>query len=322
MLDFAYLTNNPSNDIQYFTGNIGNWFTWKKPRGAKLIYMFGVGGGASGGCGINTGVSSGGGAGGASGMQTSLVIPAFFVPDILYVQCGAGGKQPTVLVSGALGVAGSPTFVNIVPDSSQAGFNSVSFLYAAGANATVTAPTTTAGGGTGTAVTTLIQFQWLGLKGMSNPIQNNVLGTAGGTSTGAGVSLSYYSATNTFGNSVLGGSGGGGSSATPGAGGGITSPGGSFSADFLLPTTAGGAAASGATPAGDGAGGFKSRNQILNFGGYGGGGASTTAGGVAGRGGDGAPGCGGGGAGGSNTTNPTLARPGNGGDGFVYIVSV
>jgi hypothetical protein len=93
---------------------------------------------------------------------------------------------------------------------------------------------------------------------------------------------------------------------------------------FLQPTIAGGTAGSGATPAGAGQDGTWNYRYPFGyfFGGLGGGGASgTNAAGVAGAGGNGAPGCGGGGAGGSNTTATTLARPGDGGDGFVWIVS-
>ena len=78
------------------------------------------------------------------------------------------------------------------------------------------------------------------------------------------------------------------------------------------------AASSGATAARPG---FKPPRIKFNmfYGGTGGGGGNQTAGGNAGAGGDGDWGCGGGGAGGATTTNTTLARPGDGGPGFVVI---
>ena len=49
----------------------------------------------------------------------------------------------------------------------------------------------------------------------------------------------------------------------------------------------------------------------------------STSGGIAGAGGNGAPGSGGGGSGGASSSVglTTLARPGNGGDGFVIVMS-
>jgi len=125
---------------------------------------------------------------------------------------------------------------------------------------------------------------------------------------------------------VMGGTGGGGcgSGAAGGAGGSRNVPAGVPINDFFLPVQSGGTAASGATPAGAGNSGMIVRNFIMNYGGLGGGGGATpTAGAQAGAGGDGAPGSGGGGSGGSTSTvgSDTLARPGNGGDGFVIILS-
>ena len=97
MLDFFGIPDSPNVDVQRFfgpaTAGLTQWETWRKPRGCKMVYMIGVGGGSSGGVGVNTGTTSGGGAGGGSGAQSSLLIPAMFVPDILYVQAGAGGTE-------------------------------------------------------------------------------------------------------------------------------------------------------------------------------------------------------------------------------------
>ena len=93
------------------------WQTWRKPRGVKNVYMIGVGGGSSGAVGNNTGATNAGGAGGGSGGQTCVWIPAFFVPDVLYIQCGAGGRQPTTLIGGQIQQGGGPTYVAIEPSS-------------------------------------------------------------------------------------------------------------------------------------------------------------------------------------------------------------
>lgn len=317
MLDFADLINTPGYDVQYFNSDPGSWLTWKKPRGAKMVYILCVGGGASGGCGLNTATSSGGGAGGASGSQSVLLIPAMFVPDILYVQCGAGGEQPTTLVSGALCVAGGPSYVSIVPSTVVSTLSPTLITLANGGPVSTTVPTTTAGGtASAAAAAPLIYNMYLSSRG----IPSFYLGNAGGTG-GSSTAVAPTRGTTTAGCASLGGTGGGGSSATPSAGGQVSLTSNSISGNLYLGTTLGGFAASGATPARAGGDGPTIKYGIQNYGGFGGGGASTTAGGIAGAGGDGAPGAGGGGAGGSNTTNSTLARPGNGGDGFVYIVS-
>jgi hypothetical protein len=89
---------------------------------------------------------------------------------------------------------------------------------------------------------------------------------------------------------------------------------------FPLPIT-GGTAGTSSSPGGDGGAGFISKNYLMNFGGAGGG--ATQGGidnGLAGAGGDGAPGCGGG-AGAITTNNTAAVTSGNGGPGFVIIIS-
>jgi hypothetical protein len=121
VLDFNHIMNTPGVDIQTFFGDVGTtlvqWKTWTKPRGTKYVYMIGVGGGASGGCSVNTAVTGGGGPGGGSGAQSTLFIPAQFLPDTLYIQAGRGGQQPATLVSGAVGVAGTITYVCVEPNT-------------------------------------------------------------------------------------------------------------------------------------------------------------------------------------------------------------
>lgn len=288
-----------------FTLN-SQWQTWRKPRGVKNVYMIGLGGGSSGAVGANTAASNAGGSGGGSGGQTCVWVPAFFVPDVLYIQCGAGGRHPTTLVSAQTQQGGGPTYVCIEPSTTLT------------ANMTVLLATGGVGGAvTGGAAATLAGMPLAG-RGYYTFFGGQA-GTAGGATQTAGTNLTFP----VTGRISMGGSGGGGSGAAPGAGGALSVPLGAPYNDFFLFTYPGGTAASGATPAGAGFSGPVMKNFIMNYGGMGGGGASTTAGGVAGDGGGGAPGSGGGGSGGSTTTAGanTLARPGNGGDGFVIIMS-
>lgn len=281
------------------------WQTWHKPRGVKNVYMIGVGGGASGQPSANVSPGNSGGAGGGSGAQTCVWIPAMFVPDVLYIKCGAGGKYSERPVTGiTTNHGGGPTYVTIEPSSSFA--NTMTLLVAAG--------------------------------GQSDSIFGGQVASLGGFDKGMMLAArGYYTFFSghlgstgaitppTTGLMVTGGTGGGTSGvggAAGGAGGSIDAPTGFPINDFFF-TQAGAAGAAGATPAAAGIDGTTTRNFIMNYGGMGGGGASTTSGGQAGAGGNGAPGCGGGGAGGSTNVAGanTLARPGNGGDGFVLILS-
>lgn len=320
MLDFSHVASNPNVDIQIFQGNSSvtqlQWQTWVKPRGVKMVYMIGVGGGSSGGCGIASGTTSGGGAGGASGAQTSLMIPAMFVPDRLYIQAGQGGKQPATLVSAAVGVVGLPTYVAIEPTTALS--VPTMLLLANPGAVTGTAATITAGGlaGTAAAVTTIAAMPLAG-KGQYTFFAGAV-GGVGGASTAAGIALLPP----TTGLMVSGGTGGGGCNATVGFAGGAFTIGANTLGTYFPPIPGGNPAVT-SVPAFDGSGGIVIPNYIMNYGGCGGGGSTTTAGGFAGNGGHGAPGCGGGGGGGTNTTAllVTGGRPGNGGDGFVIIYS-
>ena len=280
------------------------WQTWRKPRGVKNVYILGVGGGAAGAVGINTAASNAGGSGGGSGAQTCVWIPAFFVPDVLYIQCGAGGRHPTNLVQGQIG--GGPTYVTIEPSTTLT--PNMTVLLANGG---------VSGAVTGGAVATLAGMPLAG-RGYYT-LLGGMNGTAGGATQTAGTNLTFP----VSGLMVMGGSGGGGSGVPAGAGGALSVPLGAPYNDFFLFTYPGGTAASGATPAGAGFSGAVMKNFIMNYGGMGGGGASNTSGGQAGAGGNGAPGSGGGGSGGSTSTAGanTLARPGNGGDGFVIVMS-
>jgi len=315
MIDFNHILSTPGYNLQQFYSEAGttrlSWQTWQKPRGVSWVYMIGVGGGGSGAT-ASAIAAAGGGGGGGSGAQTTVMIPAQFVPDTLYIQAGFGGLGPTT--AGATGVAGIATYVAIEPSTT---LTANMLLLVANGGGGGGAATTTAAGTQGTAgVVATIGGMCLAGRGVYNFLAGQIA-SASGASTAAGTNLTVP----TTGLMVTGGGGAGGGSATPGAGANISGFTGALGTEFFPLPLSGAAAASGATPAGVARNGFISRNYLMNFGGAGGGGATTTAGGVASQGGDGAPGCGGGGGGGLATNNTTVARGGNGGGGFVYIIS-
>lgn len=312
MLDFNHILSTPGYDLQYFQGSatttLIQWQIWRKPRGVTFVYLIGVGGGGSGGTGVNTSTTSGGGAGGGSGAQSNVLIPAIFVPDVLYIQCGAGGQGPTT--SGASGTTGVPTYVCIAADTTLVANDTL--LYAGPGAVTGTAATTTTGGAAGSAaVAATIANMPLAGRGLYNFFAGQA-GTAGGNSGASGTGLAVPAT----GLMVTGGAGGGGQTS---AGGGIIAVSSTLGQDFF-PTIAGGSASGASVPAGAGSS-YMAKNYIMNFGGTGGGGASTVAGGLAGAGATGSPGCGGGGGGGATTTNTTNLKGGDGGPGFVIIIS-
>jgi hypothetical protein len=318
MLDFNHILSTPGYDIQQFYGTTGTtllqWQTWKKPRGINWVYMIGVGGAGGGGTGRNTATTSGGGGGGGTGGQSTLLIPAQFVPDTLYIQAGAGGLGGTT--TGSTGNNGVPTYVCIEPSTTLTTNMTVLLAQNGGAGGAGGA----AGGTAGLAGSAAVIGQMpLAARGVYTLLVGQA-GTAGGTVTPvAGTNLSPP----TTGLMVTGGAGGGGASAAAGAvGGSILTLGGMLGTDFFALPISGGSAAVGAVPAGAGRPGVVSKNYLMNFGGAGGGGCSGgNAAGIAGAGGDGAPGCGGGGGGAPNSVATTVAKGGDGGPGFVIIIS-
>ena len=226
-----------------------------------------------------------------------------------------GGKQAAVPSSGAVGVAGIPTYVAAEPFTTLNA--SLTYLIAREGTATGAAATATVGGVAGTAaVVGSLATMPLAARGISSFLVGQA-GTAGGTNATAGVNLTYP----ITGLLVSGGAGGGGCNAGTGfAGGNTNQPAAALGTNFYQ-SLSGGIAAVTSTPAGRGLDGYIG-SIGHRWGGSGGGGATTTGGGIAAAGGNGAPGCGGGGGGGSNTTNTTIGRGGDGGDGFVIIASI
>lgn len=318
MLDLYNLIDSPGVDVQYFEGGTpGVAYTafqsWRKPRGASMVYMLAVGPGGGGGTSNNSGTTCFGASGGGSGAMSVLFVPAPLLPDVLYVQTPPGGAGATA--NGSNGLASTNTMILI--EQAAGSEPSLTLLSAASGGGGGTGTGFTGGGGGGSAPATSIANTVLAGRGYSFFLAGQA-GITGGSPAVNAASLTIP----TTGLIVTGGTGGGSTNAVGG---------GNSSGPIVAPATLGtnwfysvpgAAAASGATPAQNGTPGFKLPNFMMNYGGTGGGGASTTTGGLAGAGGAGAPGCGGGGGGGMGTTNKQVGVGGNGGPGFVLIVSV
>jgi len=321
MLDFNDILATPGYNLQQFYGTSGTtllqWQTWRKPRGVSWVYMIGVGGGgggSTGGRGAST--TGGGGGGGGSGGQSTVLIPAQFLPDVLYVQTGFGGAGLTIIGSGGTGVAGNngtPTYVALEPSTTLT--SAVTLLVANGGSAGGAEASTGSPGGTGGTLATVGVMPLAG-RGKYTLLAGQTGGTGGQRAGTAPTALAYP----TTGLIVTGGQGGGAGGTTPTAGAGFAVVTNSLGQDFY-PAISAGAVASGSTPAGRGSSGVIVRKNLLFTGGTGGGGSSSTTGGAAAGSGVGAPGCGGGGAGAINSVNTTQVTSGDGGPGFVIIIS-
>ena len=108
MLDFSHLPGQyGSADVQMIVGSAvasGNMYqTWQKPRGKSMCNIVLVGRGGNGGTGVigANSVSAGGG-GGGSGAQTSITLPLWAIPDVLYL----------VLAGQSVGAAFSSSYIS------------------------------------------------------------------------------------------------------------------------------------------------------------------------------------------------------------------
>jgi hypothetical protein len=115
MLD---LSNIPSQQQQTTTFYAtGNWQAWSKPRNAKFIEIFCLGGGAGGGVAtVGTGNRNGGNGGGAGGIVRGI-IPAFLLPDNLYILVGKGGAGSTQ--NNTAGGVGGRSYIGLQPSTSE-----------------------------------------------------------------------------------------------------------------------------------------------------------------------------------------------------------
>jgi len=315
MLDFGHTIDQDGRFQSFSHSNGGTtdfqWFEWIKPRGVSMCMFTALGSGGAGAAGtlsvVDTNVGSGGG-GGGSGGQSIVMLPAYCVPDVLYIRCPRGGV-PSVTGPGV-------TAVSLAPDTTA---NNCLLVANAGGNGSGTSAGT--GGSIATAAT-MLRGTGLG----AYKLLAGQAGGAGSTTGGAGTGVSLP----TTGLIVTGGAGGGGSNLTVnnpndgGAGGDVGGP-------FGLNQTAyffGGAYAvvvSASVPGNAGSSGGRFMPGLLLFAGGGGGSgcgcygnAVVAVGDNGGAGGRGAFGCGGGG-GGASATGFTAGAGGNGGPGLVIV---
>ncbi len=278
----------------FATGNT-TFKTWVKPQGCTMVYMLAIGSGSGGAGGATGAAGTGriGGGGGAGGAQSRLLIPAFLLPDILYVQVGLGG------LGGAANTNGSTGQRSLILRTNAAVAASHNVVLASG-NAVATAGTVAGAAGTGETTSGQAQSAYIGLgvfvtvAGASGAAGGVVGGAVGGSVTQFATSL------------TCGGAGGG---STPTAN--TNNAGGNITAAGVYPVVSGGIAGGGT-----GADGYSTfLPSFYTAGGAGGG--SNGAAGVGGDGGEGGLGSGGGGGG----AGVTGGAGGKGGDGYVCIVA-
>jgi hypothetical protein len=313
---FNFLPAMHRSNVQMFLPNSNaatQWQRWRKPKGVTMVHMLCIGGGAGGGGGQSAAGNKGGGGGGASGTIASIIIPAIFLPDSLWVIAGAGGKGGAAATNGTAGLGSYISLSSGVTAGTS--IPNIILFANGGIQGTSANP---GGAGSAPAVTTIAACGPLAKLGFipnlgnaANASITGLAGTAGGSST-----LPYTPGVTTGAWNVLpitgGTGGGGGTNAASGPGGTITlqaatdfEGGGTYLA--LNTLTAG-------NPVGglDGNNGIRSLKPFLNTGGTGGAGSPS---GTGGKGGDGGYASGGGGGG----AGVTGGRGGNGGDGIVII---
>ena len=307
MLDLLHLPKSSLDNVDYFYHTGTSWVTWEKPRGIIMleIICIGAGGGGRSGWSANSATRSGG-AGGGSGGFSRLLIPAVFLPDVLYVAVGrggAGGASATGVGAANAGSTGNSSFVGIAPTNNA--IHLVCFASAGGGAAALAVGGNTAGAAAAVAAQSSALISGLG-------IFSAFAGHSGAAGPTTSASPLAYPTTGLL--LSGGGAGGGGQN---NLGGNATQP--VQNAFLLIPTRTGGINGSIAGPGADGISLFQ---PLMSIGGAGGGSSSSTANGV-GRGGDGGNGgigCGGGG-GGAGPSGTGSGAGGKGGDGLVIIRS-
>lgn len=293
MLDLYGLADDSLNRFEYKTGMSGTQVEgWQKPRGINLVFIWMCGGGGGGGGGFSaaSGNARGGGASGASAAMLRLIIPAIFLPDLLFIQVGLGGVGGIAAANGSNGGASIISLSNTL--------TSANLFMNANGGGLGNAGTGAAGGVAGVAGTTsAISTMVLASLGMYLSVAGDN-GKVGGGVANVGVAFVPLANTTTLG----GGGSGAGSTASQAAGGDITGAG-------IINTIPGGLASGGR-----GSDGIVLQQPFIATGGSGGGSFNT---GVGGNGGNAAIGSGGGGGGGGTTGG----SGGRGGDGYVLIIA-
>ena len=275
----------------------GNWQTFVKPRNAKFLEFFVLGGGAGGGhCTVAAGAASGAGGGGSGGIVRGI-IPAFLLPDILYILVGKGGAGAKT--TGTTGGSGGISYISLNGTTTE------QTLICKSSTATAGGGTGVSGGAGAAATISLLPISSFGNLGLFTAIAG-VIGSTGGLNTVPSPGSSQ-AALGT--NIVTGGAGGGGKSNTASAfatGGTITS------SSVVLTSRVNG----GVTAGQNGDSGYGILQPFCGTGGAGGAGILT---GTGGKGGNGYFGCGGGGGGGGSVVG---SNGGDGGDGLVIITVI
>lgn len=303
MLDQFFLPDDSINIKRYLAGNGGatDFFSWEKPRGARTVYIWVLGAGGGGGAGLTGAAASarGGGGGGGGGAICRTIIPAQFLPDILYVRVGKGGLGGAS--SGNAGGTGGISFVALVNDITAASnfiVNSSSIGGGAVGGVAGTSAGAQAGGAAAGQAANSASGPFLVLGTFVS--QTGVNGSAAGALGSPGAAQTQFVGT------VISGGAGGGSvntNNTDVAGGAQTALG-----PFL-------GLAGGVAGGGNGNDGVTNLRPFYASGGSGGG--TNGAAGTGGKGGNGGLGCGGGGGGGAVTGG----AGGNGGDGLIVIIT-
>lgn len=306
-------------DVQSFfnSSNSQYWQTWNKPAGVTMVHMTAIAGGGGGGGGHcrAAGNPGGGGAGGACSGIATLLVPAIFLPDVLYVQVGSGGAGGTNSATpgtvGGAGGNGSNSYVSLATSSVIP-----AIILASGANAPGGGGGgTSLVGGTGGAVPTVATIAAVGPIGKlgvwpntGTATNNGYVGLVGAAATTSSAGVSVSNGWNVI--PFTPGAGGGGQSGSTDFNGGAVN----IQASLALPD--GFITANGIVPGPGQSGnpGIQLFKPFLGSGGAGGGSSATAS---AGHGGKGAIGCGGGGGG----SGVVSGMGGAGGPGAVIIVS-
>jgi hypothetical protein len=262
-----------------------------------MIQIFCLGGGGSGGHASAAAGNSAGGGGGGSSAIVRGIIPAFLLPDTLYILVGKGGIGPST--SGTTGNSGTNSYIGLQPSVSEQTLicKSGTGNFSGGG-----------GGATGVAgaaaLISNIPLSAFGNLGLFSAIA----GAAGGVGINAAGTNTPTVITALGTNIVTGGQGGGGKSLSNGfAFGGQQIDAGSV---ILTNRVKGGET--------EGASGDSGYGRFQPLCGTGGGGGAGQLTGPCGRGGNGWYGCGGGGTGGGST----VSKAGDGGDGLVIITVI
>jgi len=299
MYGFQDLASQQQQRFWVYTGNKNNtgFQTWLKPPSISFVHIItiGPGAGGSGAYPYAAGTAARGGSGGGGGSMNSVFLPAYLVPDTIYVNVGLGGTGgglSTVAGTANTGTAGQDlTYVTFYPVKS-AGY--ALCIASPGSAGTIPAGGAGAIGGNGGAIISSTSFP-ISQVGLRNYIGGQSGGTGGQSGAAANITGIYR---------TTGGGGGSGntSGGNTGAGATINAVGGNTSLNTIA-----------ASPAGTNGSQFIDLINFI-FGGGTGASSSTTISGS--NGGSGGYGSGGGGG----SIGPGLGGAGGaGGDGLVII---